>query len=68
MDIVLTDRGIYSFVAAFILALYSGPSLCTPSWVLCCRIFSTSWSTRRGSHKDFRSHCCKKLLPSKFVL
>jgi len=30
MDIVLTDIGIYSFVAHSILALYSGPSLCTP--------------------------------------
>lgn len=30
MKIVLTDKGIYSFVAASILALYSGPSLWTP--------------------------------------
>ena len=30
MEIVLTHKGIYSFVAASILALYSGPSLWTP--------------------------------------
>ena len=30
MEIVLTDKGIYSFVAYSILALYSGPSLWTP--------------------------------------
>ena len=31
LDIVLTDKGIYCFVAASILALYSSPSLYTPS-------------------------------------